>query len=254
VKARSPRAVASGASPPLAVVIPARNEAGRLPSLLADLAGAPALVREIWVVDGGSGDGTASVAALAGARLLRASPNRGAQLGQGIAASTAPWLLLLHADGRLPAGWSAAVARAIADGPGRCWAFQLAIAGAGPALRLVEALVALRTRVFHLPYGDQGLLVHRQDLQRVGGVAPIPLMEDLDLACRLRAVMPVRVLPGRYRVDGRRWRRLGVARVCWSNARLRRAWRRGEDPWRLAERYGAYQKAQRRWPGSNSQP
>jgi rSAM/selenodomain-associated transferase 2 len=240
--------------PPLAVVIPARNEAARLPALLADLALAPELVREIWVVDGGSGDGTATAAALAGARLLRRPPNRGAQLRAGIAASTAPWLWLLHADGRLPAGWPRAVARAIAAGPQQCWTFQLAIADPSLALRLVEALVACRTRLFQLPYGDQGLLVARQALQRVGGVAPIPLMEDLDLVLRLRAALPIRLLPGRFRVDGRRWRRLGVVRVSWSNARLRRAWRRGEDPWRLAERYGAYQKAQRRCCGSNSQP
>jgi rSAM/selenodomain-associated transferase 2 len=234
------------ASPPVAVVIPARNEAPRLPLLLADLARAPELVREIWVVDGGSGDGTAAVAALAGARLLRATPNRGAQLGLGIAASTAPWLWLLHADGRLPEGWPSAVARALATRPERAWAFALAIDGGSPALRLVEALVTCRTLMLQRPYGDQGLLVSRQALERAGGVAPIPLMEDLDLVTRLRAVVPIRLLPGRYRVDGRRWRRLGVARVSWSNARLRRAWRRGEDPWRLAARYGAYQKAQRR--------
>ncbi|MFN9623971.1 MAG: TIGR04283 family arsenosugar biosynthesis glycosyltransferase [Cyanobacteriota bacterium] len=230
---------------PVVVVIPAREEAARLPALLADLARAPRLVREIWVVDGGSTDGTATVAALAGARILRGAPNRGAQLGQGIAASTAPWLWLLHADGRLPEGWPAGVARAIAAGPGRGWVFHLGIADPSPALRLVEALVACRTLLCRLPYGDQGLLVHRRDLEAVGGVAPIPLMEDLDLMLRLRAIAPPGILPGRYRVDGRRWRRLGVLRVSWSNARLRRAWRRGVDPWTLAERYGAYQKAQR---------
>jgi rSAM/selenodomain-associated transferase 2 len=239
---------------PVAVVIPAREEAARLPALLADLARAPELVREIWVVDGGSADATAPVAALAGARVLRAAPNRGAQLGQGIAASTAPWLWLLHADGRLPAEWPAAVGRAIAAGPGQGWVFHLAIADPSPALRVVEALVACRTLLWRLPYGDQGLLVHRQDLEAVGGVAPIPLMEDLDLVLRLRAAIPLRILPGRYRVEGRRWRRLGVLRVSWSNARLRRAWRRGVDPWTLAERYGAYQKAQRCCPGSSSQP
>ena len=105
-----------------------------------------------------------------------------------------------------------------------------------------------------MPYGDQGLLLPRQALWRVGGVAPIPLMEDLDLVTRLRAVLPIRPLAGRFRVDGRRWRHLGVLRVSWSNARLRRAWRRGEDPWQLAERYGAYQKAQRRCCGSSSHP
>jgi len=239
---------------PLAVVIPARNEATRLPALLADLARAPQLVREIWVVDGGSADGTGAAARLAGARVLMAPPNRGGQLRQGIAASTAPWLWLLHADGRLPADWPALLAGAIQQGPDHCWTFQLAIQGDAIALRLVEALVACRTRLFQLPYGDQGLLVHRQALERVGGVAPIPLMEDLDLVLRLRAMLPIRTLAGCFRVDGRRWQRLGVWRVSWSNARLRRAWRRGEDPMRLAERYGAYQKAHRRCCGSSSQP
>lgn len=243
-----------GGLAPLAVVIPARDEAPRLPSLLADLARAPELVREVWVVDGGSLDGTASVARLGGARVLRERPSRGWQLRRGIAVSSAPWLLLLHADGRLPARWPQAVARAMAMGPERCWAFHLAIAGPGLGLRLVERLVSWRTRLFALPYGDQGLLVHRQALRQVGGVAPIPLMEDLDLVLRLRALMPVRLMEGRYLVDGRRWRRLGVIGTSWRNAQLRRAWRRGEDPHRLAERYGAYQKAQRRCWGSSSQP
>jgi rSAM/selenodomain-associated transferase 2 len=231
---------------PLAVVIPARNEAARLPSLLADLAGGRELVREIWVVDGGSGDATRIVAQLAGARVLPERPNRGRQLQRGIEASAAPWLLLLHGDGRLPGAWATDVERAIRLGPGACWAFHLGIADPSPAFRVAEQLVRWRTVFRQLPYGDQGLLVHRQVLERVGGVAPIPLMEDLDLVLRLRAALPIRPLPGRFVVNGRRWRQLGLVRTSWSNAQLRRAWRRGEDPERLAERYGAYQKAQRR--------
>jgi rSAM/selenodomain-associated transferase 2 len=233
-------------SPPLAVVIPARNEAARLPSLLADLAQAPQLVDELCVVDGGSQDATRAVARLAGAKVLEEKPNRGLQLQRGIAATSAPWLLLLHADGRLPTGWAQELEVALAEGPGFGWAFQLGIEGQSLGLRLVEQLVAWRTRLWQLPYGDQGLLVQRQSLGRVGGVAPIPLMEDLDLVLRLRAQIPIRPLAGRFLVDGRRWRRLGWLRTSWSNAQLRRAWRRGEDPQLLAERYGAYQKAQRR--------
>ncbi|MEA5411603.1 glycosyltransferase, partial [Synechococcus sp. BA-120 BA3] len=51
--------------PPLSVVIAARDEAQGLPALLADLATAPALVREVLVVDGGSADATPRLAALA---------------------------------------------------------------------------------------------------------------------------------------------------------------------------------------------
>lgn len=225
------------AGPWLSVVIPARDEAPRLPSLLADLGARDALLREVVVVDGGSGDGTAGVARLAGARLLQGPACRGAQLAAGVAASEGAWLLLLHADGRLPPHWRALVAAARRSGLGEAWAFRLAIEESGPALRLVEALVAVRSRWRSLPYGDQGLLVSRRALEAAGGIAPLPLMEDLDLVLRLRRAGRIRLLAAAVRVSGRRWRRLGVVGTALANARLRRAWRRGEAPQRLAERY-----------------
>lgn len=222
---------------PLSVVIPVRDEARGLPPLLADLAAAPALVAEVVVVDGGSRDGSATVARLAGALVLSAPPGRGSQLRQGIAASRAPWLLLLHGDSRLPEGWVESVAAAIAQGEGRAWAFRLAIGGSDPALRLVELAVSLRSRWRSLPYGDQGLLLSRTLHERAGGIAPLPLMEDLEFVLRLRRLAPIQLLPGALRVSDRRWRRLGVWQTTVANARLRRDWRRGESPDRLAQRY-----------------
>jgi rSAM/selenodomain-associated transferase 2 len=223
--------------PPLAVVIPARQEALRLPGLLAQLAQAPQLVGEVVVVDAGSDDATALVASLAGARVLRSGANRGQQLALGVAASSAPWLLLLHADVRLPSDWGPVVAAAMAAGAERPWAFRLAIEGPGLGLRLVERLVALRSRWRSLPYGDQGLLISRSTLAAAGGIAPIPLMEDLELVLRLRRRQAIGVLPASLRVSGRRWRRLGVVGTALANARLRRAWRRGESAASLAARY-----------------
>jgi len=223
--------------PPLAVVIPAYQEAARLPGLLAQLAQAPHLVAEVVVVDAGSDDATVLVARLAGAQVLRSEANRGRQLALGVAASSAPWLLLLHADARLPVGWARALAQAMAGGDHQAWAFRLAIDGADPALRWVEAAVGLRCRWRQLPYGDQGLLLSRRQLAAVGGIRPLPLMEDLDLVLRLRRQVPIRLLPLALRVDGRRWRRLGVLRTSWSNWRLRRAWRRGVPAPILAELY-----------------
>ena len=225
-------------APPLSVVIPVRNEAARLPLLLADLAAAPAsLLREIWVVDGGSGDGSARLARLAGARVLPSAAGRGEQLRHGVAVCEGPWLLLLHADARLPADWPAGIQRAIHAGQQTAWAFPLAIEEAGPALQLVGALSTLRSRWRSLPYGDQGLLLSRALYARSGGLQPLPLMEDLEFILRLRRLAPIRLLPGPLRVAGRRWRHLGVWRTTWRNALLRRAWRRGVDPALLARRY-----------------
>ncbi len=225
-------------APPLSVVIPVRNEAARLPLLLADLAAAPAsLLREIWVVDGGSDDGSARLARLAGVRTLPSAPGRGAQLRRGVAVSEGSWILLLHADVRLPSGWPAEIARAISAGEQAAWVFPLAIEAAGPALQVVGALSTLRSRCRGLPYGDQGLLLSRRLYERSGGMAPLPLMEDLDFVLRLRRLAPIRLLRSPLQVDGRRWRRLGVWRTTWRNALLRRAWRQGMDPEQLAQRY-----------------
>lgn len=228
---------------PLSVVIPVRDEAARLPQLLADLAAAPAsLLREVWVVDGGSGDASRTLARLAGARLLQAGGGRGGQLRHGAecacaAAAEEAWILLLHADVRLPPGWPLLVQRAMAAGGDRVWAFPLAIEAAGPLLTLVAWLSNLRARWRQLPYGDQGLLLACGLYRRSGGLAPLPLMEDLEFVLRLRRLAPIRLLPRSLRVDGRRWRRLGVLRTAWANAALRRAWRQGVDPAELARRY-----------------
>ena len=116
-------------------------------------------------------------------------------------------------------------------------------------MRLLERVVAWRSRWRQLPYGDQGLLLPRQLLHAVGGIAPIPLMEDLDLVLRLRQRAAIRCLGQPLTVDGRRWRRLGVLGTARRNAALRRAWRRGCSPDALAARY--YDSAAAAHPGDH---
>ena len=223
--------------PSLAVVIPARQEAQRLPLLLADLQQAPlGLETELIVVDSSADPGTADVAQLAGAQVIRCAANRGLQLQVGIAASTSPWLLLLHADCRLPARWGASVEQAMGQAPA-AWYFDFQVAAAGLPLRLLELAVQLRCRIRALPYGDQGLLLPRSLLEQAGGMRPLPLMEDLDLVQRLQPLAPLRRLGQPLAVDGRRWRRDGVLRTAERNAALRRAWRRGATAQELAQRY-----------------
>ena len=120
------------------------------------------------------------------------------------------------------------------------------------------------------PYGDQGLALRRSTYLAVGGMRPLPLMEDLELVERLARHGRLALVPAAVRVSDRRWRALGVWRTAWRNARLRRAWRRGADPQGLAEQYQRgprsgpgsagsdpqrlYQKAQRTPSGSRVQP
>jgi hypothetical protein len=73
----------------------------------------------------------------------------------------------------------------MAAGTARAGYFRFALASADPRARRLERLVAWRCRRLALPYGDQGLLIPRALLDAVGGMRPLPLMEDVDLVRRL---------------------------------------------------------------------
>jgi rSAM/selenodomain-associated transferase 2 len=161
----------------LSVVIPALNAAATLPATLASVAGAD----EVVVVDGGSSDATPEVARTHGAKVMSAPRGRGSQLAAGVAAASGDWLLLLHADTRLEQQ-PPATQQLAKDHAGY---FRFMLDSRDPRARRLERQVAWRCRVLALPYGDQGLLIHRDLLQSVGGVRPLPLMEDVDLVRRL---------------------------------------------------------------------
>nr|WP_209772298.1 TIGR04283 family arsenosugar biosynthesis glycosyltransferase [Azospirillum rugosum] len=191
----------------LAVVIPTLNAALTLGATLASLEGG---VRRLVVADGGSDDGTRDFARAVGALVVESPRGRGAQLAAGAAAVTEDWILFLHADTRLGAGWRPAVERFAADpeNAGRAGYFRLRFDTPHPAARRVERLAGWRARTLGLPYGDQGLLITRAFYESLGGFRPLPLMEDVEFVRRIGATR-LRELPvdavtsaARYERDG----------------------------------------------------
>jgi len=213
-------------------VIPTLNAASVLPGTLAALGGQV----DVVVSDGGSTDGTPDVARAAGAAVVEGPRGRGVQIAAGIEAARSPWLLLLHADTRLAPGWAAAAAAHMRAAPDRAGYFRFALDSADPRARRLERMVAWRCRVLAMPYGDQGLLIARDVLDEVGGVRPMPLMEDVDLVRRLGRGRLTPLAADALTSAGR-WERDGWRRRSARNLACLALWHTGVPPSLVARLY-----------------
>lgn len=222
----------------VSVVMPVLDEAARIGRRLDELAAEG--VAEILVVDGGSRDDTRALAAAHGAaRVLTAPRGRARQMNAGAAAAEGDVLWFVHADTRVPPGARREIESILADGRVVAGAFRIRTVdddGRGGWARPLLPLADVRSRYSRLPYGDQAVFVRRAAFEAVGGYPDQPLMEDLELALRLRRLGRIRVARAYVTVSGRRF----LARPVFYTALVNvypALYRLGVSPARLAAWY-----------------
>ena len=216
----------------LSIVIPVLNEAAGIGAALAALAPLRAEGHQLIVVDGGSSDGTARLAAPLADLVLAAPAGRARQMNAGAAAANGEALLFLHADTALPDNAPTLVARALRE---HAWGrFDVHIDGRPSGLRMVAFFMNLRSRLTGIATGDQALFVRRAAFR---GFPEIALMEDIAFSKAMKRVSPPACLRERVSTSGRRWERHGVLRTVLLMWRLRLAYFLGASPEQLARRY-----------------
>lgn len=245
--------------PSISIIVPVLNEARLVAASLQQLAPLRERGVEIIVVDGGSGDGTVAAAAPGCDRLVRTAPGRALQMNAGAAVGRGDLLLFLHVDTRLPADALAQLASAsTAAGPGALdarppqtspvhgrtaagaafWGrFDVAIAGRPRLLKVVAALMNLRSRCSGIATGDQAIFVSRRAFDAVGGFPVQPLMEDIEISRRLRRLARPVCVRAKVVTSGRRWEQGGTWRTILLMWRLRLLYRLGVGAERLARAY-----------------
>ena len=203
----------------VSVVVPARDEAGRVGDCVAALVAQDAAVVEVTVVDDGSSDGTAAEAARAGAGVVPAPPpapglaGKAAACAHGAAVAKAGrWLAFVDADvvlapgalSRLLAGCLAAGAAAaspLARQATGGWWEELLLPDLGLAVAERLDLDAVTDPASPAAFlSGQCLLVRRDAYEAVGGFGAVAgsLVEDVALARRLKAAgyrLQVRLAP-----------------------------------------------------------
>jgi rSAM/selenodomain-associated transferase 2 len=225
----------------LSIVIPVLNEAAAIEAMLLRLAALRQAGAQLVVVDGGSEDDTAALAAPHADIVLSSARGRALQMHAGALAASGDALLFLHADTVLPPHAGELIGQALRD---HAWGrFDVALDGRRPAYRLIAAMMNLRSRLTSITTGDQAMFMRRDFYFAAGGYPPLALMEDIAFCKRARRLARPACLRERVLTSARRWEKHGVWRTVLLMWRLRLAYFLGADPEALALRYGYRRKS-----------
>lgn len=167
-------------APLISIIIPVLDEAPLIGAFLTHLrARAPGA--ELIVVDGGSRDGTRSIAGPLANVLIRAPRGRASQMNAGAAIATGDVLWFLHADSLLPFNTVRDIRVALNDPQTAGGCFRLRLPDRKIIYRLSDSLGNLGVQVFGFALGDHGIFCRRSSFEKSGGYPDVPILEDAEL-------------------------------------------------------------------------
>ena len=220
----------------ISIIIPTLNESNNLPLLLSDLSEINN-ISEILIIDSTSTDKTKDIALINGTRFYKINKNnRGLQLNYGAEKAKGEWLLFIHADSRLKFNWSRKVMDISKTDSNFIYYFNFKVNNKSFTYRFLEFLVNLRCFLFKSPYGDQGLLISKENFKAHGGYKIIPLMEDFDFISRINK-KNLRSLRTPIFTSSRKWDEVNFVWQSLRNLHLRRLMRKGYSIKRIYKKY-----------------
>jgi rSAM/selenodomain-associated transferase 2 len=221
----------------ITVIIPALDEADALPEILQRTLAIG--FEDVLVVDGGSRDGTATIADrfAPAVRTIHAPRGRARQMNAGAAKASGDVLVFLHADTRLPDDARHAIETAMARDGAVGGRFDVRFETQTGMAAVIAFLMNTRSRWTGIATGDQAVFVRGAVFQRLGGFRDIPIMEDIDFTRRLKDEGTVIAVRSQAITSFRRWQRRGTLRTIVKMWALRLLYRLGVSPHRLAQWY-----------------
>lgn len=218
----------------ISVIIPTYNEAGEIDSTLNAVRAAG--LDDVLVVDGGSADDTVLRAKDGGAEILYGPKGRASQMNAGAQVARGDVLLFLHADTLLPSQARPLIESVLKDDRVLGGAFHLQFDSNGLLMRLLSFQVNLRSYIA-VPWGDQALFVRREFLLATKGYRKWQLMEDVEMACRIKKNGRLRMIRTPVVTSGRRFKEHGFIRNAVKNQMLMAAYYVGVAPDHLSRFY-----------------
>lgn len=198
--------------PVVSIIIPVLDEALLIGPFLAHLR-VRAPRAELIVVDGGSWDGTRSIAAPLADALISAPQGRASQMNAGATIATGDVLWFLHADSVVPHNAVRDIEAALNDPQTAGGCFRLRVPDRKMIYRISDSVGNLGVQVFGFALGDHGIFCRRSGFEKSGGYPGVPILEDADLYRNLRRFGRMRQLPAKIISSPRSYRKWGPYRT-----------------------------------------
>jgi rSAM/selenodomain-associated transferase 2 len=224
--------------PVLSIIVPVHNHARTIGPVLQALRPFSDRNVEIVVVDGGSTDDTAMLARPLADQVIRSPRGLARQMNEGAKVANGFIFLFLRPDTTLPLDADTQVMVGRSRDTSVWGRFDVRIKGRHMMLPLVARYLNWRSRMSGLATSDQAIFVQRETFFRIGGFKPMPVMADIELCQRLKAITPPICVNSRVTVPGDRYDRDGLWTTLRTMALMRWRYRLGEKPEALAKRYG----------------
>ena len=222
----------------ISVVIPTLNEADYVQASVKQFTNhVKKNFFEVIVVDGGSHDGTADLAAKAGAMVITNAPkNRASQMNMGAAQATYPILYFVHADVIVPEKFYNDILKALSAGEeAGCYRSGFKYY---PGLMRINAFVT-RFKWLTARGGDQTLFITKTIFQELKGFdESYTIMEDYDIIKRIWATgKKFTILPNKVVISLRKYKNNSWLRVQYANATAMIMFSRGYSADQIKTKY-----------------
>ena len=196
------------------IVVPVFNEAPLIRLFLAHLRErAPGA--EIIVADGGSTDGTDSLATGFCDQVVQSERSRATQMNAGARAARGDVLWFVHADVKLPSQCLDEIERIMHDANVVGGYFRIRLPP-NPVYRLTDRFAHYAGMLLRMRCSDHGIFCRRTAFVDVGGFPTVPLMEDVEFFHRLHRRGRVVHSEKRIVVSPRRYEAIGPARLTFA--------------------------------------
>lgn len=191
---------------------------------------------EVIFCDGGSTDCTVE-RINSKYHVVMSRKGRGYQMNAGAEKAQGELLFFLHCDAGLERDVLEKIPDCVKNGTAVGY-MKLRFDSDSMLMKICAVMSDFRVSMRKIVYGDQGVVIRKELLEKLGGIPAIPLMEDLEFSIRLRKKrIPLKKIKSTITTSARRFEENGKLRTMWQMQKMQIKYLLGSNAESMQQEY-----------------